>query len=168
MTTTSLAPSTSAEKYQNLLKWSRSNGAIIPNSFIISLGLTGGHCLTTEEIPAGTPIFEIPHKLCITAAVARDALPEVANLSVHAQLCAFLLIERKRDGFWKPYFDVLPEKFSTAVYFHEEELAVLKGTSLYYTIPERLNAWKREYEEVAAVILNSNWYFLSRGEADEG
>jgi hypothetical protein len=161
MTDNSIASSSNvADKYESLLKWCRLNGAIIPETLIISSDLTGGHCLTTADIPAGEAIFQIPEKICITTTVAVNAFSELAPFTAHAQLCAFLSLERKRDGFWKPYIDALPETFTTAVSFTNEELELLKGTSLYYAVSERLTSWKQEYTEVSTVLSQLEWYIL--------
>jgi len=150
--------SIATKEHDNLLQWCRSNGAIIPESVILSSNLTGGYCLTTRDIPAGEPIFHIPHKLCITPTVATNAIPVLSAFTVHTQLCAFLCMERRQAGFWKPYFDVLPETFTTPLYFSGEELDILKGTSLYHTVSERINLWKQEYTDVLSVLPHLDWY----------
>ena len=159
MPTSSNAASGASIKYQNLLLWCRSSGAIIPDTFILSSNLTGGHCLTTKEIPAGEPIFQIPRNLCITPAIATATFPVLETTSVHTQLCCFLSLERGKEGFWKPYLDSLPETFTTPAYFTDNELGILKGTNISFVVQERLNLWKREYEDIKALLPEVSWYF---------
>eukprot|EP00267_Zea_mays_P042403 XP_020394386.1 uncharacterized protein LOC100193512 isoform X6 [Zea mays] len=44
----------------------------------------------------------------------------------------FLMAERRRPGsLWKPYLDMLPSTFGSSLWFTEEELAELEGTTLH-------------------------------------
>src|SRR5579859_3867514 len=147
MTTVSSPTST----YDNLLSWARSNGAIIPSTLTF-LSTPYGHCQSTVPIPAGTSLFHIPHSLLITPRAADTALPQLNTLPVHARVCAFIALERRKDGFWKDYLRSLPEKFETPAYFSQGELDVLKGTNLFYAWHDRINLWKQEFENVRKII----------------
>lgn len=47
-------------------------------------------------------------------------------------LYLFLIHERRnRDSFWKYYWPVLPTSYTTALYFDDQDLELLKGTNLY-------------------------------------
>ncbi|VFQ93004.1 unnamed protein product [Cuscuta campestris] len=44
----------------------------------------------------------------------------------------FLMVERlRKNSSWKPYFDILPTKFQNPLWFTDDELSELKGTTLY-------------------------------------
>jgi hypothetical protein len=155
-----------SNKYDNLLSWARSNGAVIPENLIF-LSKPYGHCRSTTSIPPGTQLFHIPHSLLITPAVASKALPQLNEHSVHARLCAFLGTERRKQGFWKGYLESLPEKFTTPAYFNEKELDILKGTNLFFACRDRIKAWKDEFNNVKKIVPDLNW-FVPFDYTDEG
>ena len=144
-----------SHKYDKLLSWARSNGAIIPNSLTFPSS-PYGHCRTTTPIDKGTHLFHIPHTILITPAVASSALPQLKDVCVHARMCAFIALERRKEGFWKDYLDSLPEGFSTPPYFGERELELLKGTNLSFAWRDRIDIWKKEFNEVQSYY-RWNW-----------
>ena len=146
--------------YEALLSWARSHGAIIPET-VLFLSTPYGYCQSTVPIPAGTALFHIPHSLLITPSVADHALPELHLLPVHARVCAFIALERRKDGFWKAYFEALPEKFDTPAWFTEEERLLLKGTNLFFAWRERVEIWREEFSDVCKIIPDINWYSSS-------
>jgi hypothetical protein len=143
--------------YEALLSWARSHGAIIPET-VLFLSTPYGHCQSTVPISAGTALFRIPHSLLITPSVADHALPELHLLPVHARVCAFIALERRKGGFWKAYFEALPEKFDTPAWFTEEERLLLKGTNLFFAWRERVEIWREEFSDVCNIIPDINWY----------
>jgi hypothetical protein len=143
-------------KYGALLAWARSNDAVISETLSFQSEPTGC-CRTTVPVAKGTQLFDIPRKIIITAEVACKALPQLVDLPVHAQLCAFLAYERRQDGFWKPYLDSLPENFETPPYFDEKELNILEGTNLGFAWTERRCSWKEEFEKARKVIRRLSW-----------
>jgi hypothetical protein len=148
-----------SHKYDKLLSWARSNGAIIPNSLTFHSS-PYGHCRTTTPIDKGTHLFHIPHTILITPAVASSAFPQLKDVCVHARMCAFIALERRRNGFWKDYLDALPERFSTPPYFGERELELLKGTNLSFAWRDRIDRWQKDFNEVRAIIGGIGWYFI--------
>lgn len=59
----------------------------------------------------------------------------------------FLLHERVQgsSSFWFPYIDLLPEEIDNALYFTEEEAALLDGT----TLADQLRVATRDLERLA-------------------
>lgn len=147
----------SPRKYDSLISWARSNGAVISENIIFP-SEPYGYCQSTTPIPPGTQLFHIPHSLLITPAVATTALPQLKNYSVHTRLCSFLATERRDQGFWKDYLDSLPETFTTPAYFEEKELDVLKGTNLAFAYHDRIEAWKVEFDTVKDEVLGLTWF----------
>lgn len=148
-----------SHKYDKLLSWARSNGAIIPNSLTFHSS-PYGHCRTTTPIDKGTHLFHIPHTILVTPAVASSEFPQLNDVCVHARMCAFIALERRRNGFWKDYLDALPERFSTPPYFGERELELLKGTNLSFAWRDRIDLWRKEFNQVRAIIGGIGWYFI--------
>ncbi|PUZ62418.1 hypothetical protein GQ55_4G355900 [Panicum hallii var. hallii] len=60
------------------------------------------------------------------------ALFEEGGVDDRLLVMLFLMAERRRPGsLWKPYLDMLPSTFGSSLWFSEEELAELEGTTLY-------------------------------------
>jgi hypothetical protein len=152
--------STTTSRYENLLSWARSNGAIVPDTLTFPSS-PYGHCQSTIPIPAGTALFHIPHSLLITPAVADTALPQLHDLPVHARVCSFIALERQKHGFWREYLESLPKKVDTPAYFTEGELDVLKGTNLYFAWHDRINLWRDQFNNVQKIIAEINWYLAA-------
>jgi hypothetical protein len=57
------------------------------------------------------------------------------------------------------YLESLPERFDTPAYFNEGELEVLRGTNLGFAWKDRVDIWRREYNDVKVVIPGVEWYF---------
>ena len=152
-----LTKSCMSNKYEKLLSWARSHGAVIPDTLIFP-SEPYGHCRTIVPIERGTQLFHIPHNIILTPAVATTALPQLCNVSVHAMMCCFIALERDKEGFWKDYLDSLPRSFSTPPYFDEKELDVLKGTNLSFAWRDCIQIWKNEYEDVKCILETLEWY----------
>jgi len=151
------------DKFARLLRWCRLQGAIIPETIqVVSSQKEGSHCVTTVEIPASTPVFQIPHSICITPAVACTALPLLKSFPATVQLSVFLAVERYKTGFWTEYLGTLPKEFSTPLYFPPEEIELLGGTNLYYSLTDRIALHKSEHEQAQKVI-EIEWYLVPGG-----
>ncbi|WOL19169.1 histone-lysine N-methyltransferase setd3 isoform X1 [Canna indica] len=60
------------------------------------------------------------------------ALFEEGDVDDRFLVMVFLMVERLRPkSVWKPYFDLFPSTFGSTVWFSEDDLAELKGTTLY-------------------------------------
>jgi hypothetical protein len=57
----------------------------------------------------------------------------------------------------------LPETFDTPADFGQEELETLRGTNLSFAWRDRVDIWRREYEDVKVVVPEVNWYILLCG-----
>ncbi|XP_063696141.1 actin-histidine N-methyltransferase [Culicoides brevitarsis] len=76
------------------------------------------------------------------AAKTVSLISSMPNIS----LAFFLLVERLNPkSFWKPYFDVLPEKYSTVMYFKPNELNELKGSSALKPAINQIKNIARQY-----------------------
>lgn len=145
-----------SNKYDKLLLWARFNGAIIPETLLFP-SHPYGHCRTTIPIEPGTQLFHIPHKILLTPTVATTAFPQLQTVPVRARICAFIALERAKQGFWKEYFDSLPQEFSTPPYFNDEELELLRGTNLSFAWRGMIATWKTEFEQAKEVLPELQW-----------
>lgn len=93
----------------------------------------------TKDFKEGDVFVTVPKKL-IFSVTADSKIPDimkdipvmmVQNLS-NLMLALLLIVERfQPSSVWKPYLDVLPDRYSTVMYFSPAEIAELKGTSAF-------------------------------------
>ncbi|CAH2248057.1 jg12750 [Pararge aegeria aegeria] len=93
----------------------------------------------TKDFAEGSLILTVPTKVMMTEKNANESdLGPFINVDPLLQnmpnitLSLFLLLEKSTpDSFWKPYFDVLPEKYSTVLYFTSEELQEIRPSPAF-------------------------------------
>ncbi|XP_041981122.1 actin-histidine N-methyltransferase [Aricia agestis] len=92
----------------------------------------------TKEFTEGSLMLTVPRKLMMSVSNAEQSelsqFLEIDPLKVMPNyiLAFYLLLEKQNpDSFWKPYIDVLPEKYTTILYFTPEELAELRPSPVY-------------------------------------
>ncbi|XP_062554114.1 actin-histidine N-methyltransferase [Armigeres subalbatus] len=120
-------------------RWAKENGCEFDGVKIsefsgFELGLEA-----TKHFKEGELFVTVPKKL-IFSVTADSKIPDimkdipvmvVQNLS-NLMLALLLIVERfQPNSVWKPYLDVLPDRYSTVMYFSPAEMAELKGTSAF-------------------------------------
>ncbi|TVU12914.1 hypothetical protein EJB05_46581, partial [Eragrostis curvula] len=130
-------------KLQSFLRWLQANGADLRRCTIRACGDKGFGVFSTSPDPGATEgvVMVVPLDLAITPMrVLQDplvgprlrALFEEGAVDDRLLVMLFLMAERLRPGsLWKPYLDMLPSTFGSSLWFTEEELAELEGTTLY-------------------------------------
>ncbi|TVT98082.1 hypothetical protein EJB05_56624 [Eragrostis curvula] len=130
-------------KLQSFLQWLQANGADLRDCTIRACGDKGFGVFSTAPEPGATDgvVMVVPLDLAITPMrVLQDplvgprcrALFEDGGVDDRLLVMLFLMAERLRPGsLWKPYLDMLPSTFVSSIWFTEEELAELEGTTLY-------------------------------------
>ncbi|KAL4715759.1 hypothetical protein ACJJTC_006338 [Scirpophaga incertulas] len=138
---------------QNYLKWLCENGAQYDGIQIsefegYELGLKAN-----KDFKEGSLILTVPAKVMITEKNAQDSdLSEFIQVDPLLQnmpnitLALFLLLEKcNPDSFWKPYVDILPEKYSTILYFTSDEIALLKPSPVFESTLKLYRSIARQY-----------------------
>lgn len=117
------------------LSWLERHGADVSKLvWPVADGFGGRTAYTAQAIAAGEPFLRVPEELMITAtkALASDLGPMAltAKVSGDALLAVFVMWEqRKPDSFWAPYFAILPESDSLALW-PAGQLAMLRDDDL--------------------------------------
>ncbi|XP_055842907.1 actin-histidine N-methyltransferase [Episyrphus balteatus] len=87
----------------------------------------------TKDIIKGDPIIIVPRKLILSEELLgsrMSLLPFEPKMMSNLKLTYVLMWEKVNpESFWKPYIDLLPEKYSTVLYYSVNDMQELKGTS---------------------------------------
>lgn len=133
--------------------WVKSNGAIFEGSEITEfqgydLGLKANTDISQDSL-----IIAIPRKLMLTVEEAKNSslgpLIErelILKTMPNVALAIFLLLEKsKKDSFWKPYLDILPNTYSTVLYFTPDELRELQSSPTLELALKQIKSITRQY-----------------------
>uniref|UniRef100_A0A0E0A4E3 Protein kinase domain-containing protein n=1 Tax=Oryza glumipatula TaxID=40148 RepID=A0A0E0A4E3_9ORYZ len=125
------------------LRASLANGADLRGCTIRRCGREGYGVFSTAAEAGATDevVMVVPLDLAITPMrVLQDplvgprcrALFEEGGVDDRLLVTLFLMVERLRpSSLWKPYLDMLPSTFGSSIWFTEDELAELEGTTLH-------------------------------------
>ncbi|XP_045773540.1 actin-histidine N-methyltransferase [Maniola jurtina] len=107
----------------------------------------------TKDFAEGSLILTVPTEVMMTEKNAAESElgafisidPLLQNMP-NITLALFLLLEKSTpDSFWKPYIDVLPEIYSTVLYFTSEELAELRPSPAFESSLKMYRNIARQY-----------------------
>ncbi|KAG8069457.1 hypothetical protein GUJ93_ZPchr0006g40681, partial [Zizania palustris] len=130
-------------KLESFLRWFQANGADLRGCTIRRSGREGFGLFSTSAKAGATDgvVMVVPLDLAITPMrVLQDPLIgprcrelfEEGGVDDRLLVMLFLVVERLRpSSLWKPYLDMLPSTFGTSIWFTENELAELEGTTLH-------------------------------------
>ncbi|KAK8969225.1 hypothetical protein KSP40_PGU021085 [Platanthera guangdongensis] len=139
-----MAAEESEAKLQLFLQWLQTNGCQLRGCTIKSCGPNKGFGVFTSNFPSDDGFgvaMAVPLDLSINPmSVLQDpfigrrcrAMFEDGDVDDRFLMILFLTVERLRsNSAWRPYLDVLPTTFGNPLWFTEDELAELKGTTLH-------------------------------------
>ncbi|KAJ8748901.1 hypothetical protein K2173_013334 [Erythroxylum novogranatense] len=129
------------EKLERFLQWLQVNRAELRGCKVKYCDRSKGFGLfSSGEVPEGV-LLVVPLDLAITPMrVLQDPLigPECRAMFEEGEvddrflIMLFLTLERlRKNSSWKPYLDMLPSTFGNPLWFTNDELSELKGTTLY-------------------------------------
>jgi len=147
--------------FDNMVKWLRDGGARFPKLYLkyYDQDYRGVHALA--KIPQDDIILYVPQKYIMTSEVAKASdigrkiiASGVELRSTHSYLAAYLLEQKhKKDSFWRPYLDILPQKYANMpIFFNEDLLAELKNSFTLQKIADRIDSLRREYENIRRAV----------------
>lgn len=124
-----------AANVEEFVGWLKDNGAKFDGVKIAEFGGFELGLEATRDFKADDVFVTIPDKLVFAFDKADESVKSAAKIvSLIASmpnigLAFYLMIERLKaeKSFWKPYFDMLPDRYSTVLYFTPTELQDLKG-----------------------------------------
>ncbi|KAK6162441.1 hypothetical protein DH2020_002282 [Rehmannia glutinosa] len=128
-------------KLELFLQWLKVNGAELRGCKIKYCSSSKGFGIfSSNDVPDGV-LLVVPLDLAITPMrVLEDPLigPECRSMFEEGEvddrflIMLFLTVERlRKNSSWKPYLDMLPTEFGNPLWFTDDELIELKGTTLH-------------------------------------
>lgn len=141
-----------AQHLETFKQWARDNGAQFDGVDItdfpgFELGLAA-----TKPIAKGSCFVRVPQKMIMTVDNVSEGLrklmatiPMVESM-YNVRLAFSVLVERLDEhSFWKPYLDVLPERYSTVMSFTVNEMQELRGTTALAPALNQCRSIARQY-----------------------
>ncbi|KZV57622.1 hypothetical protein F511_03082 [Dorcoceras hygrometricum] len=128
-------------KLELLLQWLKVNGVELRGCDIRYCGSEKGFGVFSSHVAPDGILLTVPLDLAITPMrVLQDPLlgPECRAMLDEGEvddrllIMLFLMVERlRKNSNWKPYLDMLPNTFGNPLWFSEDDLLELKGTTLH-------------------------------------
>ncbi|XP_024018961.1 uncharacterized protein LOC21407386 isoform X2 [Morus notabilis] len=139
---TTMANDEEESKLQCFLQWLQVNGVQLRGCKIKLCDSNKGFGIFfVNDVSSDGVLLVVPLNLAITPMrVLQDPLIgqecrgmfEEEEVDDRFLIILFLTIERlRRNSSWKPYLDILPNTFGNPLWFSDDELSELKGTTLY-------------------------------------
>ncbi|XP_062569991.1 actin-histidine N-methyltransferase-like [Saccostrea cucullata] len=130
-------PSLDREKaIPEFLEWLKKHNVDTSAVEITSFPDCGYGLQATKDLNESDPFLTIPRKVMMTTGTAKESLlgplieeDKILQAMPSVVLALHVLCERRQaDSFWKPYINVLPNEYTTPLYFLPEDLLHLKGS----------------------------------------
>lgn len=141
-----------SQHLETFKQWAKENGAQFDGVDIaefpgFELGLAA-----TKPIAKGSVFIRVPQKMIMSVDNVSDGLRKLmSNIPMlesmfNVRLAFSVLVERLDEhSFWKPYLDVLPERYSTVMSFTVQEMQELKGTTALAEALNQCRSIARQY-----------------------
>ncbi|XP_049535413.1 actin-histidine N-methyltransferase [Anopheles darlingi] len=126
------------DNVDRFVQWANSNGCYCSKVRIVEHPAYGGLGLeSTGPIGAGESVIEVPKALFFYVndepryRQVLDLMPgAMMKEQGNIMLALALIMERfRKDSFWRPYLDVLPERYTTPLFYTPEDMIELRETA---------------------------------------
>jgi len=139
---------------KTLIDWLESHGAKLDGVEPEDYGQNAGFGLrATKDLSKGDLVISIPRRCFMSTETARDSTistliekdPMLKSMP-NVALALHLLIEKNSPAsFWEPYINVLPNYYSTVLYFSPADFDELKGSPAYEDALRQFKYVARQY-----------------------
>ncbi|XP_024539474.1 histone-lysine N-methyltransferase setd3 isoform X1 [Selaginella moellendorffii] len=146
------------ERLERFSRWSQEHGIQFRGCAIKRGSDAEGFGLYTQNDSARDVLVVTPLDLALTpVTIVKDPVlgnvyREMLGNEIDDRLLVmiFLIIERARGraSFWAPYLEMLPSGFGTPLWFEDEELMELDGTTLFEATKAQLKSLRRLFLKV--------------------
>lgn len=143
-------------------EWAKANGAQFDGVRIQQFPQYELGLVATKDFHNAEQFVKIPAKMILSldnlskeAAEVLEQVPVLDSMP-NVKLAFALAIERLNGNasFWKPYIDLLPERYSTVMYFTPTEMNELKGSSAFVLALNQSKHIARQYAFIRKAIQN--------------
>ncbi|KAG4074422.1 hypothetical protein HA402_000401 [Bradysia odoriphaga] len=145
---------------EKFVEWAKTNGAEFDGIDIAEFPNYELGLAATKDFKQNDLLITIPRKMIMSLDnVSASVLPMMSSPIIESmsnvKFAFWLIVEKLNpDSFWKPYLDILPDKYSTVMNFSVAEMQELKGSS---ALPAALNQCKniaRQYAYINKFVKN--------------
>ncbi|XP_070507269.1 actin-histidine N-methyltransferase [Chironomus tepperi] len=149
--------SRSEKAIENFIGWCVNEGAKFDKIELKDIPDYGLGLVSKESLNEGEIFIEIPQNMIFSYSKIENSIPNVLKQKIfsdcplfenmsNVKLALALMIERMNNqSKFKPYFDVLPNKFSTVLYFTPTEMKELQGTSAFSSAIKQVKYISAQY-----------------------
>ena len=138
-----------------LIKWGKTNGAKFDSIEIKFHNENNRYIVASKEIKKGDTVFEISDSLILT-----DNHPKIQpfckeyGLKEENCLATFICAEsKKKDNFFQPYFEFLPNDLSNfPLFFNNNLKTLMKGSQISQLTEETKKTIEEEYKKLKVKI----------------
>ncbi|KAK5121981.1 hypothetical protein LTR85_004553 [Meristemomyces frigidus] len=160
-------------KSDSFVQWLHRNGTTIsPKIELADLRSrnAGRGVLARDDIADDEELFTIPRSSTLTA--ESSSLPKHIKERFDDQwlsLIAAMIFEYQRgdESTWKPYFDVLPGKFNTLMFWSDSELQHLEGSAVINKIGKKSAGETFKTKVIPVLKEHADMFGLSDGSEDQ-
>lgn len=142
----------------NFMNWSKKNGALFPDVNFKIYGKNERGVHSTSKIRKGTTIIKIPLNMIIHDGLGEktpigDKITKlnhgrINNFSI-IMVVIFILTTIKTNGFFKPYYDILPKDISNfPIFWSDSDYKILTGSHMLYMIRQRQKSFIEDYQTI--------------------
>lgn len=147
---------------EKFVQWLKENGATFPNLYFkcYSESVRGVHA--ARDIPPYQQVMAIPLKCVITDETGRrtargqrlETVRHQLTVPNHCQVIVYMMMSRAEgDSWFQPYYDTLPKDFDNfPIFWTEEELGWLEGSTLVEQIEERKRNIRSDYDTICRAL----------------
>lgn len=121
---------------ENFVEWARANGATFDGIEIAEFPQYELGLVASRALARGDNFIRIPIEMVMSLDnVSPSLAPMMAQLPMiesmlNVKLAFSLLVERLNpNSFWRPYIDILPDRYATVMSFNVQDMQELKGSS---------------------------------------
>lgn len=148
-----LTPEKRGDNIPAFLEWLRNNKVDTSNVELHNFPGLGFGLQASRDLKEGEEFLAIPRSLMMTTVSARNSPlgsliseDKILQVMPSVVLSLHLLCERRTpDSIWKPYLDILPDTYTTPLYFTLEDLKYLKGSPAYSDCLNQYRNIARQY-----------------------
>ncbi len=145
---------------EKFVEWAKENGAEFDGIEITEFPNYELGLAATKDFKQGEIFIKIPRKMImsldnVSASIAPMMSSPIIESMSNVKFAFWLIVEKlNAESVWKPYLDILPEKYSTVMNFSVAEMQELKGSSALAAALNQCKNIARQYAYINKFVKN--------------